>query len=486
MRIASFPPLAIALALLAAAAVIGPRGTTFGYLGGSGTDDCDGIALDRAGGLYLACHSDSPTFAGAAAKAPAQSRAAMDAVVVKIEVRTGKLLWATRTGGSGWDAAGDVEVGHDGSVYVLGQTESADFPTTSDAVQRRFAGPRRDVFLLRLDAGGKIVYSTLLGGSGNDEPGGLALAGDGTIYIGGVTMSADFPKVRARFGPGGLPDGFIARLRPGDPDSLETVLVGGKGRDQISGVALDGAGNLFAAGYTFSGDFPLKNPLRARIGGRADAFVAKFRAADWSLRFSTYLGGSALDAASAIALDRAGHPIVSGVTGSADFPSTPHAFQRQRRGTVDAFVAKLDRDGRRILWSTYYGGSDENSEQYQGGSVAVDDAGRVWLNGMTNSRDLPTRNPSQPAYGGGDFDGFLAAFSANGSRLCYGTYLGGNAHDILEGLAAGGGKVYASGLSASRDLAPKRWQMQRGYGGGPYDAMVFGLDVSTAVAPSCR
>jgi hypothetical protein len=170
-----------------------------GYLGGSGTDDCDGITLDRAGDIYLGCHSDSPDFPHLPAKAPPTSNASMDAVVVKIDGRTGNIVWATRTGGSDWDAAGDLEVAKDGSVYVLGQTQSADFPTTTDAVQRKFAGPRRDVFVLKLDAGGKIVYSTLLGGSKNDEPGGFAVSDDGTVYVGGTTWSDDFPGVRGGF-----------------------------------------------------------------------------------------------------------------------------------------------------------------------------------------------------------------------------------------------------------------------------------------------
>jgi hypothetical protein len=96
---------------------------------------------------------------------------------------------------------------------------------------------------------------------------------------------------------------------------------------------------------------------------------------------------------------------------------------------------------------------------------------------MTNSPDLPTRNAFQKSYGGGDFDGFLAAFSSDGSRLCYGTYIGGAAHDILEGLAVGNGKVYAPGLSSSKNLSQKASQIQRSHGGGPYDALIIGLDV---------
>ena len=192
----------ICLAFLATAAGATPETTLVAYLGGTGTDDCDGITLDRAGDIYLACHSDSPDFPHLPAKAAPHSRDDMDAVVLKIEAHTGRIVWATRTGGSKWDAAGDLEVGKDGSVYVLGQTESADFPTTADAVQRQFGGPRRDVVVLKLDAGGKVVYSTFLGGTKNDEPTSMAIADDGTVYIGGVTMSSDFPGTRVgQFGP---------------------------------------------------------------------------------------------------------------------------------------------------------------------------------------------------------------------------------------------------------------------------------------------
>ena len=115
----------------------------------------------------------------------------MDAIVVKIVVRTRRSLgcphWRKCLG---WGRPDIYEVAKDGSVYVLGSTRSADFPTTADAIQRRFGGPDRNVFLLRLDPNGKIVYSTLLGRAKNDEATGLAVADDGTVYIGGVTMSA--------------------------------------------------------------------------------------------------------------------------------------------------------------------------------------------------------------------------------------------------------------------------------------------------------
>lgn len=315
----------------------------------------------------------------------------MDAVIVKIHARTGRLAWATRTGGSAWDAAGDLTITRDGSIYVLGSTRSADFPTTDDAVQRRFGGPDRDVFLLKLDSSGKIIYSTLLGGSKNDEATGLSVAEDGTVFLGGVTMSADFPGSRmAEFGPRGQQDAFIVRLRPGDPHSLQTVLLGGKNLDHISSLALDRSGNLFASGYTSSSDFPLRNPVQPRFGGGIDAFVLKLRVSDWRLLFSTYLGGSTKDGAYSVSLDSSGNPIISGVTDSGNFPTTRSAFQPRRHGPVDAFLAKVSADGDRILWSTYFGGSNSNSDQYEGGSLAVDESGRIWLTGMTSSTDMHT------------------------------------------------------------------------------------------------
>jgi hypothetical protein len=188
------------------------------------------------------------------------------------------------------------------------------------------------VVLLKLDAGGKIGYSTFLGGTKNDGPTSLAVADDGTIYIGGVTTSSDFPGARVgQFGPGGPPDGFVARFRPGDPKSLQTVLIGGTGREQVTGVALDKSGNLFVAGFTTSSDFPVKNGWQPRFGGQGDAFLAKLRISDWKLLFSTYLGGSKMDAAYGLSLDSSGNPIISGGTESGDFPSTQSAFQPRLR-----------------------------------------------------------------------------------------------------------------------------------------------------------
>ena len=141
-------------------------------------------------------------------------------------------------------------------------------------------------------------------------------------------------------------------------------------------------------------------------------------------------------------------------------------------------MTKLDRDGGRIIWSTHYGGSTDGPGPYDSGSMAVDEHGRIWIDGMTAATDLPTRNAFQSSYSGGHLDGFLAALSPDGSKLCYGTYVGGPGEDLLEGIAAGHGKVYVSGISASKGLPQKGWHVQSGFGGGPFDALVIGVDTA--------
>ena len=264
------------------------------------------------------------------------------------------------------------------------------------------------------------------------------------------------------------------------------VLTGGTGREQVTALALDKSGDLFVTGFSTSNDFPVKNALQPHLAGPGDAFLAKIpNSPAGKLLFATYLGGAKLDAAYGLALDSSGNPIVSrNQPESPDFPSTPSAFHPHLNGSVDAFVTKFSADGSRILWSTYYGGSKANSDQFLGGSLATDQAGRVWFTGMTNSLDLPRRNPSQAVYGGGDFDGFLAALSSDGARLCYGSYLGGNGHDTLEGLTVRGSRIYAAGITSSTGLHQKHSQIQGGYGGGPYDTIVIGLD--SPADRSCR
>jgi hypothetical protein len=149
------------------------------------------------------------------------------------------------------------------------------------------------------------------------------------------------------------------------------------------------------------------------------------------------------------------------------------------RGSSDAFIASFDKFGKKILYSTYFGGAGDDGSGYDGDDIVLDSKDDVWIVGLTNSRDLPMLKAYQSMYGGGELDGFVAEFSTGAKKLCFSTYYGGDDRDFLEGIAVtGDDDIYATGLTASRNLKPGKRTIQAAYGGGAFDAMVIGLGSS--------
>ena len=273
------------------------------------------------------------------------------------------------------------------------------------------------------------MYSSYIGGNQTDQGDGIALAPSGDVWIAGTTWSADFPNVKQNFGSHGKGDVFVARLRPGDETVHTSIVLGGSSNEKLTGIALADK-RVFVTGYTESADFPLARPIKPRLGGSSDAFLAALQDDLESIVFSTYLGGSGDDSAWGVALDAEGNPVVAGITESDDLPVTEDAFQKRRGGHADAFLMKLDRSGQRLLLSTYYGGSGLDHAGYDGGDVVVSAAGTIWMVGLTNSRDLKVLGGYHSRYGGGEQDGFLIGMSEG--KLCYGTYARQHARALLE------------------------------------------------------
>ena len=373
----------------------------------------------------------------------------MSAYAVRLHVKTGKRVYMTQIGeGHAFTAAFRVKVDAQGSAYVAGFTKEHAFPTTPDAVQKIYGGGDSDAFLVKVSPKGKIVYSTLLGGSGADQGNGLELDGAGGIFVGGTTWSADFPGAkRAAVGA----DAFVAHFRPGDPTSLETIVFGGSGEEKLTGLASDRHGGLFAVGYTKSTDFPVVKPVQGSLKGVSDLFLT--RLVDMSTTFSTYFGGSGDDSGWGVTVDRKGNPVVAGTTDSPDLPTTTGVFQPKSGGKLDAFIAKFEGLGYQTVRATYFGGAGDDSSGYDGDDIKIDATGNVWFAGLTGSSDLPMKRPLQAKYGGGNADGFLAAFSSDLSQLCFATYNGGSDRDMMEGLdVAQNGTILASGLTFSADF----------------------------------
>ncbi|MBI4467148.1 MAG: SBBP repeat-containing protein [Acidobacteria bacterium] len=459
------------------------------YLGGSGMDDCDAVAVDHSGNIYLACHSNSKEFPLATStpekdrerrrKSSTSEEDYWDAFVVKLDPTGSRVLYTTSLGGSRWEGAFAITVDASGNVYVAGATESPDFPTTEGAFQTSFGGDY-DVFVAKLDASGAVVYCTYLGGSGEEDESDIAVDEAGNVYVVGTTQSKDFPTTEGGLqrALAGKQDAFVAKLDATGSALLYSTYVGGQEDEEGWGIALDGEGNACITGQTRSKDFfTTPGAIQGSLAGGADVFVSKLDPGGSSLLYSTYLGGAGeehmADDGGNIAIDAQGHLYVAGTTESHNFPTTPNAFQRNfAAGKADAFLAKLDLANSRLVYSTYLGGGGGDHAT----GVAVDAQGQACMTVQTDSADFPTQAPAQAVFAGCESDAFIVKFDQDGSRLLFATYLGGTGGEFPEDIALdGAGNVYVSGSATSTDF-PTAAAIQATYAGGRNDIILARFD----------
>jgi hypothetical protein len=298
----------------------------------------------------------------------------------------------------------------------------------------------------------KFSYSTYLGGSGYEQGRGIAVDGLGNAYVTGYTLSDDFPTQDPYQSVyEGNEDAFVAKLDSSGALAYSTYL-GGTNWDEGLGIAVDGDGNAYVTGLTYSSDFPNLYPFQATIGGSEDAFVTKFDSSG-GLVYSTFLGGAAQDVGMGIAVDVLDNAYVTGFTLSSNFP-TLHQVPGTKGTMQDAFVTKLHLDqgvGHVVLdYSTYLGGGGPDD----GLGIAVDASGDAYVTGWTQSTDFPTKNPYQATYGGPDQDAFVTKLTWSGVdptlSLDYSTYLGGSSFEEGRGIAVDeGGNAYVTGSTSS-------------------------------------
>jgi len=296
-----------------------------------------------------------------------------------------------------------------------------------------------------------LVYSTYLGSNGTAV--GIAVDSSGSAYVTGATSSAEFPTVNPIQGSlEGSSNAIVAKFNPEGSALVYSTYLGGNGSDGVKGIAIDGSGDAIVAGATNSFDFPTVNPFQATKKTSIydpTAFVAKLNASGSALVYSTYLGGSALDVANAIAADASGNAYVTGVTESYDFP-TQNPLGPNQGGGNRAFITKLNPTGSALVYSTQFGGSNG----YIGTGIAVDSSGNLYVTGIAASPGLPIVNAIQPNLGAPDAqNAFLAKVNPEGSALVYSTYLGGSGSDQPNGVAVdSSGNVYLTGITWSPDF----------------------------------
>jgi len=371
------------------------------------------------------------------------------------------LSYSTYLGGSGEDEAFAIAVDASGNIYVAGQTASINFPAHTGTVSTVGGF---DAFVTKLNASGSsLVFTTLIGGGGNDVALGIAVNST-AAYIGGITASSaiSFPST-VTLGPGGGQDAFAARLNSATGTAVYVTRIGGTGSDSGNAIAVDSTGNAYLVGETDSVNYPTPgSPIQGQNAGTDDAFISKINPAGTALVYSTYLGGSQGDLATGIALDGSNNAYVAGITGSSNFPTTTGAFQTSQKGSFDnGFVTEIKADGSATIYSTYLGGSAGNDPF----GIAVDSAGEAYVTGSTSSTDFPTVNPAQTSNAGG-LDVFVTKFNSSGSALLFSTYYGGTLDETGTGIALDSfGDAYVTGRTASSTYPVS---------GGPFQGAISG------------
>jgi hypothetical protein len=324
------------------------------YLGGSSPatagDSVQGVALDGSSKVFGTGYiydTNFPTTSGAFQSSyPGPTNAGSEAFVIELNPSSTSTLpiYSSYLGGTSTRSAGlAIAVNGSDQAVVTGQTSDPNFPTTSGAFQTLFGPPAPHAFVFKMNSGGSApVYSTFLGSSGQDQGSAVALDGSGNAFVTGAAGSSDFPTTVGAYLTSSAGGSFVSKLNASGTALLYSTYLGASGADSGSGIAVDSAGDAFVAGTASAGGGPgVVGGGANGGGGPSDAYVLQLNPAGSALKWSTYLGGSGTDAATAIALDGAGAAYVTGYTNSTDFPVQNSYQNALNTGTYDAFVSKL-------------------------------------------------------------------------------------------------------------------------------------------------
>ena len=376
------------------------------YFGGSKQErNVYGMDFDHLGNIVITSATRSPD----APVTPGCFQARFgggpsDMLVAKISADLKQLLWCTYVGGTADDfPRGGLMVNDRDEVFVVGTSSSANFPTTPGVIQPRLKGPR-DSAIVKLTADGSgLVFSTLLGGSGEDDAAmGVRLDREGNICIAGHTKSPDFPVTVGAVQSlmGGQSDCYFVQMSPDGARLVYATFLGGRGNEFAEHRPyLCQDGSLLLAGFAESVDFPTTaGAYQRKLHGKGDGFLTKLSPDGKRWVFSTLFGGSGGENWLMPTPDPQGNVIIVGNTSSTDFPVTPGALQKKHcGGTDDAALAIFNPDGSRLIYATYFGGNAEEMIR----SVAIGPKGELFLVGNTSSSDFPiTANAFQKTPGG--------------------------------------------------------------------------------------
>lgn len=478
--------------------VIDPVLVYSSYLGGSGDGDLAmGVAVDSQGCAYITGFGsavDFPVVGTSLSAAPPTGN--LLAFVSKLNQNGTELVYSTYLGGTTLDGASAIAVDWKGQAYVVGATVSVDFPVTPvNAVQVSLGpGATWNAFLAKLTADGQsLLYSTYLGGAGDDEAMGVAVDANENAFVAGYASSSGFPVTTGNaFQPllnSVNGNAFVTRidttqagasslvystfLGGSSPYSFSQLNSGSFGGDAALGIAIDTNENAYVVGEASSTDFPITSANAYQTTGNAhnSVFLARLdtnQSRGNSLVYSTFLGGTGTngDLGYGISLDSSANAYITGCAFSADFPVTISNGTNSAQGK--AFVAKLNTNlSRTVSYSILVGGTGGDC----GSAIVVDPDGDAYVGGFTWSSDFPvTAGAVQSTLqSSGSANGFLITLSPDGRTLLYGTYLGGSgttSGDYVNSLAMDSHEnLYIAGQTDSANFPTTQGALQTGFNG---------------------
>ena len=432
--------------------VIDPVLVYSSYLGGSGSDSAEGMALDSLGNVYLTGYTTSTNFP---LVNPIQGTISGDigfgdVFVAKINPTGSAIVYSTFLGGAAVDQGLGIAVDTNGNVYVTGRTSSTNFPTVNPFQSTRSG--TFDSFVTKINTSGSaIVYSTYLGGNGSEFGNDIEVDAAGNAYVGGDTTSSTFPVVNAlQATNAGGTDAFVSKVNPAGSALTYSTYLGGTALDACFAIAVNAGGEVFLTGVTAGAGFPVVNAIQSTFGGGPeDGFVTQLNSGGSALNYSTYIGGSNGDRGHAIAIDLAGNAYITGATRSTNFPTVNPILGHSTVGNfTDAFVTKVNSTGSAIAYSTYLGGNASDD----GNEIAVNEAGDVYVIGTTSSTNFPRVDALQGGLAG-VWDAFITKINSIGSAIVYSTYLGSSGEDVGNGIEVdSSGNAYIVGRVASSNF----------------------------------
>lgn len=441
------------------------------YLGGGLIDSANDVVIDNdTGNIYVVGSTFSSNFPVTPGVYDISYNSNQDVFILCINRSLTSIKFATFFGGSGIDTGRSIEIDNLQNIIITGDTTSNNFPTTNGAFNRFYGGSDLpDAFVTKFNKTlNTLLASTYLGGSNGDISKALAVDNVGNIYVAGVTNSNDFPVTLSSHDPtynGGL-DIFVTKLNNTLTNVLLSTYLGGTGDEGVNGVALaiNVLGDIYISGDTNSINFPTTaTSYNTDISGAFDGFITKLDKNDFTIQYSTYLGGIDDDIIKTIFINPSNNNvIVGGLTSSTDFPTTISAIDRKLNGTFDGFISIFNENLDTLFYSTFLGGSRNDAVE----KIFIDRDGNIIAGGETTSDDFPINVNSFDSTFNGVQDVFLVKINPLLTSIISSTYYGGSGAESINGMIiSDDGYLYIVGLTTSTNLPTLQINVDRVFSG---------------------